>query len=77
MMAPPAGSLTGDPDLGGGPEQAGALEVFRNRPFLLLWLSQLFTEIGGNMVLYGLSVIVLEATSSNTADVMPPCSTAG
>lgn len=67
MMAPPAGSLAGDPGLGGGPEQAGALEVFRNRPFLLLWLSQLFTQIGGNMVLFGLTVIVLETTRSNTA----------
>ncbi|HYO42828.1 MAG TPA: MFS transporter [Candidatus Limnocylindrales bacterium] len=44
----------------------GALDVFRNRPFLLLWLSQLFTQIGGNMVLYGLTVIVLESTASNT-----------
>lgn len=44
-----------------------AFDVFRNRPFLLLWLSQLFTQIGGNMVLYGLTVIVLESTASNTA----------
>jgi MFS family permease len=50
-------------------EQApsSAIEVFRNRPFLLLWLSQAFTQIGGNMVIYGLTVIILEATSSNTA----------
>jgi MFS family permease len=48
-------------------ENASALEVFRNRPFLLLWLSQAATQIGGNMVIYGLTVIVLEATSSNTA----------
>lgn len=48
-------------------DSAGALEVFRNRPFLLLWLSQLFTQIGGNMVLFGLTVIVLESTSSSTA----------
>jgi MFS family permease len=47
-------------------ETAGSLEVFRNRPFLLLWLSQLFTQIGGNMVLFGLTVIVLESTGSNT-----------
>lgn len=49
-----------------GPD--GALAVFRNRPFLLLWLSQLFTQIGGNMVLYGLTVIVVEATRSTTAN---------
>jgi len=47
--------------------QASAIEVFRNRPFLLLWLSQAFTQIGGNMVMYGLTVIILEATSSRTA----------
>lgn len=49
-------------------EPEGAFAVFRNRPFLLLWLSQLFTQIGGNMVLYGLTVIVVEATHSKTAN---------
>jgi len=44
-----------------------SIEVLRNRPFLLLWLSQLFTQVGGNMVLYGLTVIVRETTSMNTA----------
>ena len=48
-------------------QEGGALDVFRNRPFLLLWLAQAFTQIGGNMVIYGLTVIILEATSSNTA----------
>ncbi len=47
--------------------EAGALDVFRNRPFLLLWLSQVFTQIGGNMVLFGLTVIVRDTTKSNTA----------
>jgi len=47
--------------------EPGALDVFRNRPFLLLWLSQVFTQIGGNMVLFGLTVIVLDTTKSNTA----------
>ena len=46
---------------------AGALEVFRNRPFLLLWLSQVFTQIGGNMVLYGLTLIMLKSGAGNTA----------
>ena len=46
--------------------ESGALEVFRNRPFLLLWLAQAFTQIGGNMVIYGLTVIILEATSGRT-----------
>jgi MFS family permease len=35
--------------------------------FLRLWLSQAATLIGGNMVLYGLTVIVVNSTRSNTA----------
>ena len=46
---------------------SGAIAVLHNRPFLLLWLSQAATQIGGNMVLYGLTVIVLETTASNAA----------
>ena len=46
---------------------ARALDVLRNRPFLLLWLSQVATQIGGNMVLFGLTVIIFDATGSNTA----------
>ena len=49
------------------PDESSVLAVFRNRPFLLLWLSQAFTQIGGNMVIYGLTVIILESTRSNTA----------
>ncbi|HYC06732.1 MAG TPA: MFS transporter, partial [Candidatus Binatia bacterium] len=45
----------------------GVLAVLRNRSFLLLWLSQAATQIGGNMVLYGLTVVVLETTESKTA----------
>jgi MFS family permease len=45
----------------------GPSAVLRNRPFLLLWLAQAATQIGGNMVLYGLTVIVVSATSSNSA----------
>ncbi len=44
----------------------GALAVFRNRSFLRLWLSQAATQIGGNMVLFGLTVIV-SSTQPNTA----------
>ena len=47
-----------------GPD--GALAAFRNRSFLRLWLSQAATQIGGNMVLFGLTVIVVE-TQPNTA----------
>ena len=54
------------PDLSGEPAD-GALAVFRNGGFLRLWLSQAATQIGGNMVLYGLTVIVVKSTNSNTA----------
>ena len=53
-----------DPLATGVPE--GALNVFRNAGFLRLWLSQAATQIGGNMVLFGLTVIVSE-TQPNTA----------
>ena len=43
-----------------------AAAVFRNSAFLRLWSAQAATQIGGNMVLYGLTVIVVESTSSNT-----------
>ncbi len=52
---------------GAGPESPSALAVFRIRPFLLLWLSQAATQVGGNMVIYGLTVIIFDSTHSNTA----------
>ena len=45
----------------------GPLAVFSNGGFLRLWLSQAATQIGGNMVLFGLTVIVFNSTNSNTA----------
>ena len=56
-----------DPDQADAEAPQSAFEVFRNRPFLLLWLSQVFTQIGGNMVLFGLTVIVLRSGAGNTA----------
>ncbi len=47
--------------------EPSAFEVLRNRPFLLLWLSQLATQVGGNMVIYGLTVLVYDATRSSSA----------
>ena len=44
-----------------------AIEVFRNRPFLALWLAQALTQVGGNMVLYGLTVRVFSLTGSTSA----------
>ena len=53
-------------DLVPGPTGSAAA-VLKNRGFLLLWLSQLATQIGVNMVLYGLTVVVLEATDLTSA----------
>ncbi len=41
--------------------------VLQNRPFLLLWLAQLSTQVGGNMVIYGLTLIIYAASGSNSA----------
>jgi MFS family permease len=57
-------SVTGEPIAAQG---SGGAAVLRNRSFLLLWLSQLATQIGSNMVLYALTVVVLEATDLSTA----------
>jgi hypothetical protein len=43
------------------------IAVFKNRPFLLLWLAQAATQIGGNMVIFGLTVIISKSTGSTTA----------
>ena len=50
-----------------GESPGSAIAVLRNRPFLLLWLSQVATQIGVNMVLYALTVVVLEATDLSSA----------
>jgi MFS family permease len=49
------------------PAPPSAIAVLQNRGFLLLWLSQVSTQIGVNMVLYGLTVVVLETTDLSTA----------
>ncbi len=45
----------------------GTIGVLRNRRFLSLWLAQLATQIGGNMVLYGLTVLVFTETRLTSA----------
>jgi MFS family permease len=52
----------GVPDGGGSP-----FAVLRNRPFLLLWLSQVATQVGGNMVTYGLTILIFDLTGSSAA----------
>ena len=39
----------------------------RTGSFLLLWLAQAFTQIGGNMVIFGLTIIIAGSTNSTTA----------
>ena len=43
------------------------LRVLRNRTFLALWLAQVATQVGANMVLYGLTVQVFSLTRSSTS----------
>src|SRR4026208_2458464 len=56
-------------DAGGVEERLdaeGARAAFKTPSFLRLWLSQAATQIGGNMVLFGLTVVV-SSTQPNTA----------
>ncbi len=48
-------------------EDVSGMAVLRNRPFLLLWLAQLSTQVGGNMVIYGLTIIITASYASNSA----------
>src|SRR5204862_7330326 len=49
----------------------GATAVLRNRLFLVLWSAQVVTQIGANMVLFGLTVLALEATDlSSTVSLL-------
>lgn len=70
MVDPAATDGSGGADGPGAPDTTAEAEgpgaVFRNSSFLRLWLSQVLTQIGGNMVLFGLTVIVAEG-GSNTA----------
>ena len=51
----------------GGSADGGGLAVFKNRSFLFLWLAQAFTQIGGNMVIFGLTIIIASSTNSTSA----------
>jgi MFS family permease len=56
------GQALNDPD--GANSVSG---VLHNRRFLALWLAQLASQIGGNMVLFGLTVLISAKTNSNSA----------
>jgi MFS family permease len=62
-----AGAEGGAPVISRDAATSSFATVLRNRAFLLLWLSQLATQIGVNMVLFALTVIVLEASSLSSA----------
>jgi MFS family permease len=49
------------------PLDESMLAVLSNRRFSALWLAQLATQVGGNMVLYGLTILVYSLTRSNSA----------
>ncbi|MDQ3870112.1 MAG: MFS transporter, partial [Chloroflexota bacterium] len=49
------------------PAPESILSVLRNRRFTALWLAQVATQVGGNMVLYGLTILVFSLTRSNSA----------
>jgi MFS family permease len=51
----------------GGADVEQAKRVLRNPKFLALFGSQIFTQVGGNMVLFGLTVTVFALTDSSTA----------
>ena len=47
--------------------QATPLHVLRNRRFLALWIAQVVTQVGSNMVLFGLTVEVFALTGRATS----------
>jgi MFS family permease len=51
----------------GGTDREQAKQVLRNPRFLALFGSQILTQVGGNMVLFGLTVTVFGLTDSSTA----------
>ncbi|MDQ3937366.1 MAG: MFS transporter, partial [Chloroflexota bacterium] len=53
--------------MNGTPPDESALQVLRNPRFLVLWVAQVLTQVGGNMVLFGLTVQVYDVTRENTA----------
>jgi len=48
-------------------QQPPDVGVLRNGAFLRLWIAQVLTQIGGNVVLYGLTVLVAERSGSTAA----------
>jgi MFS family permease len=53
--------------VGPGAEPSSARGVLTNPRFMALFLSQILTQVGGNMVLYGLTIQVFNLTGSTTS----------
>jgi hypothetical protein len=49
------------------PPDDSAQAVLRNRRFLALWIAQVLTQVGANMVLFGLTVEVFTLTRTSTS----------
>jgi MFS family permease len=49
------------------PSEGSAIAVLRNRKFLSLWIAQVVTQVGGNMVLFGLTIEVFALTGKSTS----------
>src|SRR5215210_7400199 len=49
------------------PREDSPVGVLRNRRFLSLWIAQVVTQVGGNMVLFGLTVEVFALTGKSTS----------
>jgi MFS family permease len=49
------------------PPEDSARAVLRNRRFLALWIAQVLTQVGSNMVLFGLTVEVFTLTRTSTS----------
>jgi MFS family permease len=67
VLVPIEPRIVGPDDDAALADATGALAVLKNRNFLLLWLAQAATQVGGNMVVYGLTVLVFSSTKSNSA----------
>jgi MFS family permease len=67
MSEAPRRRRAGASPLAPPPPAESMLAVLSNRRFSALWLAQLATQVGGNMVLYGLTILVYSLTRSNSA----------
>ena len=59
-------TTTAAPNPGGTPSRAAARTILRDPVFARLWFIQAANQIGGNMALYALTVLVYSSTRSNS-----------